>query len=231
MGGDAAWDMGLAHPDLWAGVIPIAAQSDCYCTFYWENARYVPFYVVGGELDGTKLVRNARDLDRYLRYGYDATVVEYRGRGHEDFYDEILRMFDWMGRFHRNFFPREFTCETMRPWDNFFWYIEVQGLPPRSAVDPADWPPPNGTQAMKVKAKLTGNNGLNVQAGATKAIVWLSPGMLDFQQRAIITVNNRRLGSSDHLIRADLRTLLEDVRTRGDRQHPFWARLEGAGRG
>ena len=28
-------------------------------------------------------------------------------------------------------------------------------------------------------------------------------------------------------IRPDLATLLEDVRTRGDRQHPFWARVEG----
>ncbi len=52
MGGDAAWDLGLAHPDLWAGVIPIVAQSDRYCALYWENARYVPFYVVAGELDG-----------------------------------------------------------------------------------------------------------------------------------------------------------------------------------
>ena len=25
VGGDAAWDIGLAHPDLWAGVIPICA--------------------------------------------------------------------------------------------------------------------------------------------------------------------------------------------------------------
>ena len=65
------------------------------------------------------------DLDRYLRRGFDTTVVEYHGRGHEDFYDEILRMFDWMGRFHRNFFPREFACETMRPWDNFFWWVEI----------------------------------------------------------------------------------------------------------
>ena len=67
IGGDAAWDIGLAHPDLWAGVIPIAATSDRYCTFYWENARYVPFYVVVGELDGDRLTKNALDLDRYLR--------------------------------------------------------------------------------------------------------------------------------------------------------------------
>ena len=30
IGGDAAWDMGLAHPDLWAGVLPIAATADKY---------------------------------------------------------------------------------------------------------------------------------------------------------------------------------------------------------
>ena len=27
IGGDAAWDIGLAHPDLWAGVIPIVVRS------------------------------------------------------------------------------------------------------------------------------------------------------------------------------------------------------------
>jgi len=29
-GGDAAWDIGLAHPDLWAGVIPVSAHGDRY---------------------------------------------------------------------------------------------------------------------------------------------------------------------------------------------------------
>ena len=65
IGGDAAWDIGLAHPDLWAGVIPIVAQSDRYCARYWENARYVPFYVVAGELDGSKLI-NERPRSRSL---------------------------------------------------------------------------------------------------------------------------------------------------------------------
>jgi len=226
MGGDAAWDIGLAHPDLWAGVIPIVAQSDRYCTFYWQNARYVPFYVVSGELDGGKMAKNAHsNLDRWLRYGFDATVVEYRGRGHEDFYDDILRMFDWMSRFHRNFFPREFACETMRSWDNYFWWVEVKGLPPRSQVEPSDWPPPAGAQPAQVKAKMTEKNGLNVRTGTGQVTVWLSPKMLNFKERATITLNGRRIGG-DQMIHPDLGTLLEDVRTRGDRQHPFWAKVE-----
>ena len=31
----------------------------------------------------------------------------------------------------------------------------------------------------------------------------------------------------DQMIRPDLQVMLEDVRTRGDRQHPFWARMDG----
>lgn len=227
IGGDAAWDIGLSHPDLWAGVLPVVAQADRYCELYWENARYVPFYVVAGELDGAKLTKNALDLDRYLRRGFDTTVVEYLGRGHEDFYDEILRMFDWMGRFRRNFFPRKFVCESMRSWDNFFWWVEVQGLPPKSLVDPTDWPPPRGTQPVQIKATINDKNGINVGTGTSQVTVWLSPKMIDFKQRSTITVNGRRMNGPDQMIRPDLRVILEDVRTRGDRHHPFWARLDG----
>lgn len=227
IGGDAAWDIGLSHPDLWAGVIPIVARSDRYCNLYWENARYMPFYVVAGELDGRKLIDNAVDLDRYLRRGFNTTVIEYRGRGHEDFYDEILHIFDWMSQFRRDFFPRKFTCGSMRPWDNFFWWVEIQGLPPRSEVNPTNWPPKAGAQPVQIKARINQNNGINVRAGANQVTVWLSPKMVNFDRRSIVTVNGRRFNNNDQIIRPDLHVILEDARTRGDRQHPFWARLDG----
>jgi pimeloyl-ACP methyl ester carboxylesterase len=228
IGGDAAWDIGLSHPDLWAGVIPIAAQADRYCNLYWRNARYVPFYVVSGSLDGTRFVHNALDLDRYLHNGFNTTVIEYQGRGHENFREEILHVFDWMGYFHRNFFPHKFACQTMRPWDNFFWWVEVRGLPPKSEVDPTNWPPSAGTQAAPVTGEINDKNGISIHTGASQATVWLSPKMLDFNKRSIITVNGRRLNSPDQIIRPSLHVLLEDVRTRGDRLHPFWVKLEGA---
>ncbi|MGA2035682.1 MAG: PHB depolymerase family esterase [Thermoguttaceae bacterium] len=226
MGGDAAWDMGLAHPDLWAGVIPIVAEADRYCAFYWENARWVPFYVVGGELDGNKFVKNSRDLDRYLKHGYNTTVVEYQGRGHEHFYDEALHLFDWMGRFKRDFFLRDFSCVTMRQWDSFFWWVEVGGLPSGALVNPTDWPPPRGTQPAPIKGSVTANNNLNVRTGTTKVTVWLAPQMVDFKSRVSIMVNGRRMNNHDPTIKPSLETMLEDIRARGDRQHPFWAKLE-----
>ena len=132
-----------------------------------------------------------------------------------------------MGRFNRDFFPRKFTCETMRPWDNFFWWVEMDGLPPRSMVDPAYWPPKTGALPAQVKARRTENNGITIRTAASEITVWLSPKIIDFDRRATITVNGRRLGPANQKIRPSLETLLEDVRTRGDRQHPFWAKLTG----
>jgi hypothetical protein len=227
MGGDAVWDIGLAHPDLWAGVIPISAETDRYCTRYWENAKYVPLYFVIGEKDGSRLAKNAVDLDRYLHRGFDATVVEYQGRGHEDYFDEILRIFDWMSRYRRDFYPRKFTCWTMRPWDNFFWWIEMEDMPQKSMIDPGSWPPPSGTQAVKVDCQITASNTLLITTGAAQVTVWLSPKMIDFKQRVNIQVNGRRLNAKEAFVTPDLQTILEDVRTRGDRQNPFWAKMDG----
>jgi predicted esterase len=230
MGGDAAWDIALAHPDLWAGVIPIVALSDKFCALYTDNAQRLPIYSVGGEYDGDKSVKNARDHDRYLkRNGFDCTVVEYLGRGHENFHEEIQRIFDWMGRKRRDFFPREFAAGTMRPLDNFFWWVELAGLPARTQADPAHWPPPRGVRPMKFEAAITATNGVRVSTGAAQVTVWLSPELVNFDQRLTLLLNGRRVAAPD----PSLEVLLEDVRTRGDRQHPFWAKVSNldAGRG
>lgn len=224
IGGDAAWDIALGHPDLWAGVIPIVAQSDRYVAFYKNNARYVPFYLVGGELDGNKLTKNATDLDRYFKAGFNVTVVDYQGRGHEHFYEEILRLFDWMGRFRRDFFPLEFDCVTMRQFDNFFWWLECGDFPSKGIVEPSSWPPPRGALAVNVGGKISGKNTVNVHSGAGRVTVWLAPKMVDFKKPITVSVKGRRLNSG--FIEPSVATILEDVRTRGDRQNPFWAKVE-----
>ncbi len=229
MGASAAWDIGLAHPDLWAGVIPVAGVSEKYGAFYWPNQEYVPLYFVGGQMDGDQVTKNARDLDRCLRAGFPVTVAQFQGRGHEHFSDEVLNLFDWMSRYKRAFYPKEFSASTLRTWDNFFWWIEVDDFPPRTVVPPEDWPDdrpaPKGARALKVDAKITANN-LSIRTGANRVTVWLSPELVDFNQRVQITVNGQRLKRDDEFVAPDLAVLLEDVRSRGDRQHPFWARYQ-----
>jgi predicted esterase len=225
-GGDAAWDIGLSHPDLWAGVIPISAQTQRYCNRYWENAKLLPFYLVNGELDGRKMTDNAVDIDRYMKHAYNATVVEYLGRGHESFSDEILRVFDWMEHFKRNFFPKEFKCMSMRPWDNFFWWLDLGDMPAKGMVDPSNWPPPRGSQAVETVGRINAANGLNVSTAAGHVTVWLSPEMLNLDRKVNIVVEGRRVNIRDTFVEGRLETILEDVRTRGDRQHPFWVKVD-----
>jgi pimeloyl-ACP methyl ester carboxylesterase len=230
VGGDAAWDLGLAHPDLWAGVIPIVAvadygpQSPKYVSQYWGNARYVPWYFVTGELDGNKLEMNRRDFDRYLKHsGYDVIIVEYIGRGHEHFYEEIHRLFTWMNLHRRNFYPEEFSCATMRNFDNFFWYLELEGLPSRSLVSPLAWPAPASTRPAMQEFRRTATNTLRIDTGAERARLWLSPDVIDLGGKITMTVNGR---SRTYSVDPDVRTILDDVRTRADRQHPFWTRVD-----
>jgi predicted esterase len=225
MGGNAAWDIGLAHPDLWAGLNPIVASSGKFVARYWKNGRRLPMYFVAGELDGDRMVKNAQELDRYFRYnGFNVTVAEFRGRGHEHFSDEVLALFDWMGRHRREFFPKKFECASMRPGDNFFWWVEVENMPAKAMVDPASWPPPAGTKEALISGSINANNTLSVKAGAGAVSVWLAPEIIDFKEKAQVTLNGKKLGDGP-FIEPDLTVLLEDVRTRGDRQHPFWARL------
>jgi hypothetical protein len=93
-------------------------------------------------------------------------------------------------------------------------------------IDPVDWPPPRGTRPVQVRATILNNNGLRIITGSSYASAWLSPEMIDFDKRAMIVVNGQRINSREPFVEPDLQTLLEDVRTRGDRQHPFWAKIE-----
>lgn len=225
MGGDAAWDLATSHPDLWAGVIPVVARADMYVSLLWQNMERVPFYLVGGEFDGDKTKHNASDLDRYLTHNYNATVVEYLGRGHEHFSDEILRLFDWMNRLQRNFFPKEFTTYSLRPWDNFFWWLELDGFSDRTMVFPEEWPK-KGVRPAQNKGQVNATNGLVVKTGAKKAIIWLSPDVVNLQHKITISFNGGRARLPGSGIEPSLNVLLEDARTRADRQHPFWAKIE-----
>ena len=224
LGGDAAWDIALAHPDLWAGLVAITPAAGRYVNHYWHNARTLPIYVVGGELDNGTFARNGMDLDRYLAKGFDTTYVEYRGRGHEHFADESLRIFDWMERRKRTFLPTTIDTVTMRPWDNFFWWVELSGAPPKTVVLPSQWPPGQGVRPFTLEAKTTATNGLVVHCGAERVRVWLSPDLVDFTRPVNVSLDGKKLWRDP--VDPDEGVLLEDLRTRGDRQHPFWAVLE-----
>jgi predicted esterase len=226
IGGELALDLALSHPDLWAGAIPFVVRIEKYAKFYWENAAQLPLYFVCGELDGKRMSENAPVLDRLLKKpGFDATVAEYLGRGHEPYHDEILALFDWMGRKRRGPPPAEFSCNVLRPWDNYFWYVECGEFPRDLMTYPAEWDAARPRPTL-VDGKLQSKNRLLVRSAAESLTLWLSPDLVDFAEPIRITVGRRKLPDPPGGLQPDAGVLLEDVRTRADRQRPFWARVD-----
>ena len=221
MGGDAAWDIGLSHPDLWAGIIVLSGKAGRFVHHYHPNAQTLPFYIVCGGLDHTTFTANEMDLDRYLKKGFDLTYVEYRGRGHEHFSDELINIFDWTTRKIRSSSPKEIDAVSMRPWDRFFWWIEMNSPPQQTMVLPENWPPARFGQPFSLSAKAGTSNKINARCGADQVRIWLSPEVIDFQRPLTIYLGSRRLHQGE--ITPDVDVLLEDLRTRCDYQHPFWA--------
>ena len=225
MGGTAAWDIGLAHPDLFAGVIPIACKIEKYCDLYWHNAEYLPIYYVVGQMDGDMLATCARSLDRYMKRTFPIIVSEFVGRGHEDFSDEQLRLFDWMSRQRRDFAKRQFECVTMRPWDSFFWWIEMEDMPAGSMILPEDWDKTTKRNVFWIKGRALGKNNVVVSGGAARVSLYLSPELVDFDAPLRLTVTAAAKAYPPSAIKPSVDVILEDIRTRGDRQHPFWAKI------
>ena len=238
IGATAAWDIAIAHPDLWAGVLPVGPLADRFLLFCGFNARYMPSYFVFGQFDNSIIAKNAnRLLNGYFLRNFDVTMVEYQGRGHEDFQEEILKMTDWMKRHKRNFYPSKFECRSIRTFDNFFWNLEQSHFPPKKTADPVHGPPPRGTTAAITSCEIRSKVSLLISTSASKLTIWLNPNNVDFDKKLIFIINGKKQATvtanggkvvkmSTEYIEPDLRVLLEDVRTRGDRQNPFWAKVD-----
>jgi hypothetical protein len=117
----------------------------------------------------------------------------------------------------------------MRPWDRFFWWVEMEGQPARTMVLPTQWPPAPGIRPFAIDAKTMPANSLpasmlSVHCGADRVRIWLSPELVDFSRPVTVTLDGRKLWKD--AVVPDKRLLLEDLRLRADRQHPFWAVID-----
>src|SRR5690606_24996540 len=107
-----------------------------------------------------------------------------------------------------------------------FWWAELGNLPASGVVAPVLFDD-KAKDLRPVTAEGTivpAANRVRLVTGAGKATIFLSPEIIDFTKRISISVNTVR--DINDNIRPQIETILEDVRTRGDRQHPFWAKVE-----
>jgi predicted esterase len=227
-GATAAWDIAVSHPDSWAGVIAISPDPSKTITHYFPNAEQVPLYVVAGDLDRVRSKNNhafSGILDDYLNVRADAMVVMYKGSGPSYFFDEIHYLFDWMNvaPHRRKDIPKKIDNVTMRHGDEFFWWLELDGMKEGTAIDPVLWDQAKRIRAKKIEASVNAENQIRISQGPTERFtVWLRPEMgLDLNETVTIRYGSRRF---DHSYDRNLETLLEDVRQRADRKRPFWTK-------
>ena len=232
-GGNAALDIGLSHPDLFAGVLAMGPVPKWQNMFmhYWPNAQKLPCYIVTGEMAGESAANLRRIFEQWMPRGYPGLLVVYKGRGLEWFGAEPPVMFDWMNRkkrvngtatLHLGSSRQPWT--TMRHTDNRFYWLGVDQIAERNLMD-------NNLNRTFVPAEIQGDiNGNRISIttrGVLRFSVWLSQDMIDWSKPVAVNLNRQTApGWKAKVIEPDLVTLLEDYRLRGDRRMLYLKRLE-----
>ena len=239
-GGSMAYDVGMAHPDLFAGVLPVGAGPKYFSAHYWRNAQYLPYYVVSGDRSGDMNKKVREQFTDWVQRGYPSIWVQYKGRGVEWFSGEVPLMFDWM-RSKRRIFPlhqlgtdgnggqfgNEF--QSMRAGDNRFYWLSTDSIGDRSINNAARWNSTITPATLTAKIDPT-TNEINVRVTGLKQLtVWFGrdakgAAMIDFDKPVLIRVGleakwNKKVAPS-------LTTMLEDLYQRGDRQRLFLAKVD-----
>jgi predicted esterase len=222
-GGAMAFDVGLSHPDLFAGVVTMAAPPRLFSQKYAANARHLPFYVVAGDMqagDCHKAIHN--EFKAWFGCTASALWIEYKGRGLEWFPAEVAHAFDWMGRRQRlNPLPATGEFATMRASDNRFYWLTVDDLENRCLADVSNCAK---VEPARVSARIQNGNRIFVNTiGVKHVTVWLDRSMVDFKKVTLIVNQTGRFKDQDLTPR--LGTLLEDFYERGDRSRLFLVKI------
>jgi hypothetical protein len=231
IGGNVAYDVGLSHPEHWAGVVGISGELDRYMKIYASN-RHVPLpvYSVVGDKNAQAIANSKFVWNTWFRSRnyVNNTVVQYIGRANDAIYEAIPAVFDW-AKLHRRRWPGgagfEFVCKTVRPWDNYFWFLEAGEIPEANIV----WPEmyrSNKLRAFKLEGSVSPGRTNQFQLSPARppgtTTLWLGSDYVDFSKQIEIKGMGRDFRGFASPSR---RTLLEDVRKRADRQRPYLAKI------
>jgi pimeloyl-ACP methyl ester carboxylesterase len=240
-GGKMAFDVGLAHPDLFAGVMPMSAGPDMFPKRYWRNAQYLPFYVVSGTRAGDSNTALREQFEHWIVRSYPTLWIEYKGRGLEWLAGEVPNMFDWMRHQKRvfplrqvgtdgfgNAFGNEFC--TMRQSDDRFYWLATSGISPRNTATATRWSNLIQPAALTGRIDPDTNEIVVKTQGVNQVSIWLGRNpkgqfMIDFSKPVSVRVGLRNY-INKRRIEPSLAVMLEELYKRGDRKHLFVARID-----
>jgi hypothetical protein len=239
-GANMAHDVGLSHPDLFAGVASMGVDPQFHALGYWRNGQYLPFYVVTGTLSG-KSEEHVHDVfEHWVGRHFPVLWVQYKGRGADWFGGEVPNIFDWMRGKRRAFPLRQLGSDglggplgtefyTSRPTDNsFYWLTTNNVLELRWNLSAPKW---RKVEAAKMTATVdAAKNEIRVStAGVGQFTVWIGRNakgetLIDLDKDVIVTPNGNVTPKKKKLT-PSAAVMLEDLYDRGDRQRLFLEKI------
>ncbi len=239
-GGAMAYDVGLSHPDLFAGVLPMSAYPEYFSRRYARNAEYLPFYIVDGDHSGDVHKDNMRDQFNDWVTKYPVIWIQYRGRGVEWFGGEVPTMIDWM-RGKKREFPLEqlggsmngdSSFATQRATDDCFYWLTTDDIDARCINSETNWKNAIPSATLKARINLEENTiYVDTSSGVKQITVWLGANgagvdMVRFDKPVTVRWSRKDNVWKNKPVTRSLATLLDDLARRGDRQRLFTAKLE-----
>jgi hypothetical protein len=238
-GADMAMDVGISHPDLFAGVVAVGPNPKWGSFFmhYWRNGQKLPFYVVSGEMAGEANAALRQIYAPWVRHGFPSLQVLYRGRAFEWYPAEVPVIFDWLGRKKRITTTASMRLggtgepirwQIMRETDNHFYWLGAERVHPGN-LSPDNKPNPNLTKVADLTGDIQGDLIAIKSQGVRQISIYLGRDMINWSRPVRVSIN-RNLApgwkTGGKMIEQDINVLMEDYYQRGDRRMLFLARLE-----
>jgi len=230
-GADGAYDIGISHPEHWAGIVGYSGTFAKYINKYWDNVHVqLPLYCVNGQKDVVSIAKMEFAINKWMRPKYiNPTIVQYIGRGNELFMEDLPFAFKWMKGQKRPWPDRggfEFTCNALRPWDTYFWFFELKGIPEDRIVRPELFNQTKKFNKVEISGEISSPNSFRLgpasMAIKSDSTLWLSPQFADLNE----PIQIRGRGNFKGSVTPSRKTILEDVLRRADREHIYHAKVD-----
>ncbi|MEO2019891.1 MAG: alpha/beta hydrolase [Fuerstiella sp.] len=233
IGGEAAMDLGTAHPDLFAGIVSIAGLGRRNVTWSAHNSTSLPWYVVVGTRQPNYVGRMTPLLKRLFRRSdanrefCDVLFVRYAERGFESYAEELPNLFRWLDLQARPALPKKIDAKVLRTTDLSWFWLEIDSLPLRFAQFEFPTNYDDGPQGApgNIDAQINGNYIRITSLPTKNAAIRLSPDIpgLDLEQKITIRVAGRNAQVERFV--ASVRDMLDDFRKYRDRSRLCYMKI------
>ncbi|HUW58819.1 MAG TPA: alpha/beta hydrolase-fold protein [Planctomycetota bacterium] len=244
MGGHAAWDSILTHPDVFAGAIPEAGtpivegfQLAKY--MFLKNLFQARMWVMQGTPDKDQPQINAEATGRLKTMGYAVEYRQYDGSGHGAYRADSDKALDFVLAGQRDVYCKKIVRVVHRLVHGRTYWVTLNQIrgnewDPRRRINiKIKDPIPNNEllkraenridqQLMHLDAEVLAGNQIKIKATKVKELtVFLHDKLVDMDKPVVIRVNRQSAKTFRH-VKRDVGVLLEEVRKDYDTRRIFY---------